>query len=658
MRVSVRRATAPQGRLAAPAICLIALLAAACGDATPTDQPDPDAGRYEGPVDPCEVQAPPTSGEVVPADLASAAHPVVLPALREGHLRQITAPIRGSSASALLSGALPEGLSLRDGVVFGKAAPGTSGGDEARIYRFEVAPDDPDAAFPVEVRIAVYPPGPVEAPDDLSSIPRYFEPGPYPVWNTQPLESCPQNPTIDLVGDEPDVDMYVVYPTEGDPTRTGQGPVAEGRWPVILFAHANNDRVCDINERYLSLHDHWASWGFIVVAVDGTFTNCNSGTRANIELRAEGLLKALLRLEALHDDPTSRLYGRVDLDNVVLAGHSRGGGASLLAASLDPRVRAVIDLQGVDMTSFGFGDDPLAPVPVIGLTAGEDVDLNYPIVEPTEDQLSGPYTWVNLNGAIHAYTADTAPIEPDDLPLISQQQQHDLTEFFTTAFLDRFVGVGDGSPQSAPRTPSPQAAPALFSHAGARLVDAEISGLGVFVRWNQRFATALVIDRFDGPKTLDPASLNDLGGDNVFEDLARADEVLTYIPDGGNRRNVHLKANALRLVARAEGPGVFRTFLRSDREPEPVDPGATLQARVKGPDQGPAGIAAIEILTPEGAARLPLADFIGPEPLKNRFTQLSVPLDAFPFPQAPAAITSVAVILESGTLFIDDLRID
>ena len=636
---------------------LALLCLAACSDDKDDgpQQPTPDAGRYPGPLDPCEVQAPPPQDDPTPISLANARRPVTLPSARAGQSRAYSARIPGTTASNPISGALPDGLSLDRGTISGLVSPSAvDPGQRVHIHTFTLSPDDPGASHLIEVSLAVYPAEEVRPP----AAPAYWEAGPYPVWNTQPLEVCPQNPVIPLVGDQPDVDLYMVYPTVGEPTETGEGPVAEGRWPVIVFAHANNDRVCDINEKYLSLHDHWASWGFIVVAVDGTFTNCNRGTKQNIELRSEGQLSALTVLDQLNADPTSRFFGRVDLDRIVLAGHSRGGGANFVSALADDRIRALIDLQGVDMTSFGFGSDPLPPLPVIGLTAGEDVDLNYPIVEPTEDQLSGLYTWVNVNGGIHAYTADTAPIEPDDVPLIRQQQQHDITEYFTTAFLARFVGVGDGT-AATPFAPDPRADAVLFSDLGARTVDAEISELGVFVRWNRRLATGLLIDDFDGPQNGSPLSTNALGGENRFEGFEEAREALTYLEAAGGRRpQVYQKATSLLLIASAGTTGVYRAFLSPDGDPVALDGGNALQARIKGPESGPVGTLEVEIETPQGAAKLGAFDFIGPEALDNRFTQLRIPLGAFDGLEGSPEITSVAFYLSSGSVYIDDLRID
>ena len=273
-----------------------------------------------------------------------------------------------------------------------------------------------------------------------SSPPRFELPGPYGAWNTSPAPRCQDDPTIPFVGTERithkngrteevehrDVRMYITYPTASVPTVTGDGRVAEGAFPVIIFAHANHDRQCNIYRGYYSLHDHWATWGFVVVALDQTALNCRPGSRQNVQLRADGQVAAVEALRALNQDVESRFYGKLDLSKVIFAGHSRGGGASFIAQRAYPAGIGVIDLQGIDVTAFGFGDATLPAVPVIGFTAGEDVDLNYPHCEPTEDQLGGEYTWVNINGGIHAYTADSSPLEFDDHPLIGRGQQHRL----------------------------------------------------------------------------------------------------------------------------------------------------------------------------------------------------------------------------------------
>jgi hypothetical protein len=298
-------------------------------------------------------------------------------------------------------------------------------------------------------------------------------------------------------------------------------------------------------------------------------------------------------------------------------------------------------LQGIDLTSFGFGAQTLPDFPVLGVTAGEDVDLNYPYAEPTEDQLGGPYTWLNINGGIHAYTADTVPIEPDDEPLIERAQQHDITEYYSTAFLARRVGVGDGRAPAA-FVPDETADAVLASHEGARAVDRDISELGVYTRWRTDDA-AIWLDHFDGAS---PGS-NLTGGQNIAQGFARSQEVATYRP---NSSPGGMYAKARSLLLEAHGTATYR--LELDEVVAPAE--ASLQARVKGPDTGPVAEFSVIVELADGTRqRFEGTEHVGPEPLANRFSQLVVQGEAF----AGASIAAVEFEVRDGALFVDDLRL-
>ncbi len=522
------------------------------------------------------------------------------------------------------------------------AGCGTEYPDRGERYKGPIDPCDVDVAT-----------GPATSEADATGrrVPSddFWKNGPYHVWNTSPLDRCNADPSIDAVGEQSDVRMYVTYPTATVPTRSGQGAVAAGEWPVIVFAHANNDSKCNIYRDYWSLQDHWASWGFIVVSVDATYTNCRPGTRDNIARRRDGQLAALDALAELDASPDSRFSGRVDLDNIVFAGHSRGGGSSLLAAQEHGEARGVIDIQGIDLTAFGFGNAPITGFPVVGFTAGEDVDLNYPLVEPTEDQIQSTYTWVNIFGGIHAYTADVVPIEPDDEPFITRDRQHDITEYYSTAFLARVIGVGDGS---LPRRALPGASSGervLFSHHGAREVDEHISVLGVQQRWRGP-SPAVVIDTFDGQ---DPA-VNELGLDNRSEGLRISEETWTYRPDAEEPRWLYRKAVSRRLAA--ESRGIFTLEVAEGAQLGLAD---ALQARVKGPDNGRAASFEVRVEFADGEEVIVVArEYIGPEPLLNRFTQLVITGRDLGISSAEGrSIVRISFEVSDGTLFIDDLRV-
>lgn len=456
-----------------------------------------------------------------------------------------------------------------------------------------------------------------------------WERGPWAAWNTHPAEGCNQNPRI-RVDDTPAEQLYVTYPAATDPSITGAADVAARRFPVIVFAHANNDRVCQIFESYYSLHDHWASWGYVVAAVDGTAANCAKGSRENIELRAAMMRSALETLRDLDADPESRFFERLDLSHVVFAGHSRGGGAAFIAARGLPEVAGIITLQGIDLPAFGFGLGNSTALPTISMTAGNDVDLHYPRVEAIEDRLGGPYTWVNINGGIHAYTADVVPLEFDDRPGISRGNQHNLTELYTTAFL---LGLTDTATDDV-----------LFSLAGPRLAKT-VSGRGVYQRWRTD-SDAIWIDRFDHE---DPQT-NEHGGANRATGFLRYAEVFTYQPDDPSP-SVRWRA-ARSLLLSSTGPATYRTELDAEGSLDVVE-FPVLMFRAKGPDFGVPARFDVAFIGPTGEAHVvPIGPAErGPLPLGNRFQQVVV---EHPEPTEP--VIAVELRLYGGEVLIDDLR--
>lgn len=477
-----------------------------------------------------------------------------------------------------------------------------------------------------------------------------WERGPYPVWTTEPEGSCAAHPKIPADVHEDEAALYVAYPTREAPLKTGRAELAAGPWPVVVFTHANNDSVCAIFNRYGSLMQHWASWGFIAVSVDSTAQNCSPGTRQNIVDRSDYQLAAIEALARFHETPGHLLEGRVDLSRIVLAGHSRGGGASFVSAINSPReIAGVITLQGVDVTAFGFGEPPL-PWPTLGITMSEDVDLNYPFVEPTEDELTGWYSWVTVYGGIHAWTADSVPEEPDDVPKIGRIQQQDLTEYFTTAFLARAVGLGDGSasPVFSPRDVDAL----LFRHDGARRVTEEISARGVSLRWRSP-APQLLLDDFEGPRSEQTSpEVNLTGGANASTGFEVDRETFTYRPGEESPSSAYYKARSRQLSASDEG--VFTLALGA---PQALGASARFQARVKGPDEGDAAALAIIFELEDGQAlRAEAEGFIGPKGMTNRFVQLDLPMASVPGWTAGATIRAVKLELRGGALFVDDPR--
>ena len=114
-------------------------------------------------------------------------------------------------------------------------------------------------------------------------------------------------------------------------------PEGDGPFPLVLMVHGNH-AMGDFSEPgYAYLGEHLASRGFLAVSVDENFLN---GSWADDWGGAEQLARAwflLLHLDQWRTwtaDPESPFHGLVDLDRVALIGHSRGGEAASVAATL------------------------------------------------------------------------------------------------------------------------------------------------------------------------------------------------------------------------------------------------------------------------------------------------------------------------------------
>jgi dienelactone hydrolase len=511
----------------------------------------------------------------------------------------------------------------------------------------------PGSIHPCEVPLPTTSPGEQrsrEAGLAASKAKRFWELGPYYAWNTSPLRECAFNPETEqkIAGEQ--VPYYLTYPAGKSPTEDNAAEVAAGPFPLIVFAHANHDRVCQVFDGYYSLHDHWASWGFVVASVDSTRWNCMSGDRENIRNRAREQRAVIEDMLARNEDPESPYYQRIDPEKIILAGHSRGGGASLLNAAQMSDLGAVINLQGVSLQNYGLGA-PAIDVPLMGITAGNDVDLNFPAVEGNEDLATGPYTWLDFKGAIHAWTADISPEEPDDRPDLEREEQQDLTEFFTTAHLLHHVG----SPAYEPG----QLGDLLFSYEGARVAESRILDESVRMRWREHSEKEILVDDF---QILDRIETNDLGGRRQAIGFTRAQVTYAYNPEREERYNPPA-AKALWLETRT-WPGLVIEHL----SPKPgghleVPADYRLRARVRGRTEWSKPVIRLEVVLDDGTSYFlnDAREEVAGGAIPNRYVQIDAPLsppgdgpsrDLL----APLRLREVRVHVDDGTLIIDDLR--
>ncbi|MEQ6377628.1 hypothetical protein RZN25_12455 [Bacillaceae bacterium S4-13-56] len=131
-------------------------------------------------------------------------------------------------------------------------------------------------------------------------------------------------------------------------------PEGRGPFPIIFMVHGNHAMEDFSTSGYNYLGELFASRGFIAVSVDEdfiNFSNVSGSPNNNYELRAWIMLKHLIQVKDLTQNPTSSLFGKVDLDKVALIGHSRGGQAVAMAADYqsffpdDPALKGIEELN-------------------------------------------------------------------------------------------------------------------------------------------------------------------------------------------------------------------------------------------------------------------------------------------------------------------------
>ncbi|MCG8608153.1 hypothetical protein MJD09_24605, partial [bacterium] len=113
-------------------------------------------------------------------------------------------------------------------------------------------------------------------------------------------------------------------------------PVGDGPFPLVLIVHGNHTMEDYSEAGYAYLGELLASRGFITVSVDQNYINGTwSGDFQGKEMSARAwlLLEHLRLWRDWSQSRDHRFGGKVDMDQIALIGHSRGGEAVAIAAS-------------------------------------------------------------------------------------------------------------------------------------------------------------------------------------------------------------------------------------------------------------------------------------------------------------------------------------
>ncbi len=209
-------------------------------------------------------------------------------------------------------------------------------------------------------------------------------PGPWPVS------------TIDAEVDAPVVDSSFstrCFLPENDP----------GPWPLVTLAHGFQLP----GSQYYASATHLASFGFVVCVPEYEAGMFSPNHRKNAQ--------EIMAVIDWATSSSSPLAGDVDPQKVGAAGHSLGGKVSVIAASMDARISAVLGLDPIDSaTNCNPTNCPdassLLPLPIPTAFLGETTDAQggfQPCAPATENFMtfyaaaSAPSLQVHIDGANH-----------------------------------------------------------------------------------------------------------------------------------------------------------------------------------------------------------------------------------------------------------------
>lgn len=151
-------------------------------------------------------------------------------------------------------------------------------------------------------------------------------------------------------------------------------PEGDGPFPLVLVVHGNHGMEDYSDPGYDYLGELFASRGIILASVDENFINSTGSARVNLladrpGLREENDARGWLLLEHLsqfrdwNETQGNQFYNKIDMDNLALIGHSRGGEAVGVAAAFNSLSRYPDDAtQEFDFNFNLKGVIAIAPV--------------------------------------------------------------------------------------------------------------------------------------------------------------------------------------------------------------------------------------------------------------------------------------------------------
>ncbi len=250
-------------------------------------------------------------------------------------------------------------------------------------------------------------------------------------------------------------------------------PEGAGPFPLVLIVHGNHLAQHYSDPGYAYLGELLASRGYILASVDqnflnGSYTDLPKGLNNENDARGWLLLKHIQAWEQWNDDQENPFYQKVDMDNIALIGHSRGGEAVGHAALFNRlpyypddaneifdfhfNIRSIIAIAPCDgQYQPARTRTPLTDINYLAIQGSHDADVSSYQAMRQFNRISfsddfdgfkaGVYFWGANHGQFNSMWGRTDFPGPrinfyNLAQLIPEEEQKNISKVYISAFLD------------------------------------------------------------------------------------------------------------------------------------------------------------------------------------------------------------------------------
>ena len=248
-------------------------------------------------------------------------------------------------------------------------------------------------------------------------------------------------------------------------------PDANGVFPLVLIVHGNHSMTEYSDPGYEYLGKLCAGNGYIFASVDENFLNgswMNDYQQEEVFTRGWLLLKHLEQWKKWNETGGNPFSNKVDMNNIVLMGHSRGGASAAVAAAVNKLKRYFGDAKQEFNFNFGIKgivqiapNDPYKPqneIPLqleninyLILQGGYDQDMSFFMGNRMYNRLVFNDDQYHFKSALYIYRANHGQFNTEwgrndfsipncwflnTKPIMDPEAQRRIAKIFISAFLE------------------------------------------------------------------------------------------------------------------------------------------------------------------------------------------------------------------------------